>query len=945
MTCSYDPQALGARCDVCPLREARKGGPVPPKFNGSSIVGVGQEPGEDEVQLLEPMVGRSGQEWDRGLESIGWRRDQIDKNNVLACRPPLDLDMFLKALEKANRKLAKEGKPAVPSPIDCCAPRLYAETAGHTMVLPLGAVAARVMVPSMRGTFSNQRGKMIEIAPGLPPTSMNTSMVPGRKILPTFNPAYVLRNKAMRKVFRNDLGRAKRWWEGVLTWQGPSIEIAPTPSRLAHFLRNEFYRWRGGKVHGFDTETTYAEPWRNDLNSMQFANETTALVVPVQGRYDPTRRWYSDAELEFIWDEVAVWASDKTIMKLAHNGFTFDQFVMGQMRYLGKRLGFLPIKNMLDTIELKHVVQPDTEHNLDYVGSFYTDIHDWKGDYRRGEYTDMEEDQAEPADAREHRLHHYGGIDANILTRVLEPMYVEAEERQQIAVLRSDQRVAKICAGMTANGMLIDQKKREEFQIDYVSKARKWGYRCRALLEATGVDPDDFAKKLSKKKLEEMVKDRDLTHKSLSEAEVEEGWEEADARLLGDDFLLWNPGSPVQLRHILFDLWNLPPPTDLRPKELLTKSGDLSTSDVVMRAFLQHGSLTENQRKYIRAVREYKKVTKLLGTYIHPLRMPTGKADLDYKCMVYADGRVHPRWLNYVPVSGRVASRQINAQNIVKKLRAMFIPAPGHVLVAADEDQIELRIAACLWHIELYLNAFGKIPDLHQITMAVIWGEGDINRGIPLIMALPGAPSVFGAKDFLDDDSPEAEFARFRKLDKTIQFGGQYGARKYVLHRIVTSAEAADGTFLFGHLSVDDVDLLRDSWLAGAPEYEQGWEKEKTEALNQGYLLDPIGGRRRDFVDGGDNLSEIANHKVQAGAASLLNKIMAEVDDEIPIGKWGAYTGMINQCHDQITLEVPEEKEKYTLGFMKEVMGHREVPGFVLPFTSKPKSGYNWAKV
>ena len=49
---------------------------------------------------------------------------------------------------------------------------------------------------------------------------------------------------------------------------------------------------------------------------------------------------------------------------------------------------------------------------------------------------------------------------------------------------------------------------------------------------------------------------------------------------------------------------------------------------------------------------------------------------------------------------------------------------------------------------------------------------------------------------------------------------------------------------------------MRDNWLKGAPEYETGWARDIATWREQGYLREPVTGRRRDFLDG-ENPNEI----------------------------------------------------------------------------------------
>lgn len=921
MTTPYDPRACGALCGICPMGPngpyKAEGGPVRPFMPaGAQVVAVGQEAGHDEVLLDEPLVGPSGQEFDRGLEEIGWRREQIAKNNVLACQPPMQLKFLLGRLDLENRKHRKAGQPTIPTPMECCAPRLYTETRRFSYVIPLGATATALLVPSMRGSFDSQRGKMIELGllpPGVEPPSR--AYVPGRKLLPTNNPARILRERGLRKVFRNDLARAKRFFEGGLQWAEPWILAVPSVAQVQAFLDGPGFTWRGRRAFTFDTETSFDDGWMATMHCVQVGTTEGAIVIPLRSRHDKNRRFYSPADEAAIRAALTRWMHDDSILKIGHNILAFDRGVLEQDRNLGAwPAGSTKSKALLDTILVKRCAQPDTDHNLGYCGSYYTDVYDWKGSHAGTEAKSDEE------------LWKYGGLDAVITARIVEPMFAEAAARDQIDILRVDHRVSDICYDMTRTGMLVDQAQRAAIEAEYTNEVRLWSYRARTVLEAAGIDPDKVRAKITKKKKQALIEEMGLARSE----EKDDDWRMPGVEFLGEDFLLHNPASHQQLRAILFEEWALEPPSDLKPEELLTSSGEISTSDSVLRALLQRSHLTETQRKYIRAVRTLRKKLKILGTYLLPLR-PGGD-------MLKADGRTHPRWLNFIPITGRVASRGPNAQNVPGWLRSMFVPAAGHVFVGADKDQLELRIAACLWGLQLYLDAFATIEDPHQVTMALVMGQGDIEKGKRAMMQLPGAPPEWGSKAF----KKGLEFEKIRKLDKNVQFGGQYGAGDHVLHRLITSIEDKKGNFLFGHMRIEDAGVLRAAWLKGVPELQAGWQATKTEALRQGFLREPIGGRRRDFVDGGTNLSEVVNFKVQAAAAACVNLEMIDLSEAFPRDFGGPSTGIINQCHDQIVLEVPESRADEVRRTMDEIMGEHWFPGFALPMTAKAGIGRNW---
>ena len=124
--------------------------------------------------------------------------------------------------------------------------------------------------------------------------------------------------------------------------------------------------------------------------------------------------------------------------------------------------------------------------------------------------------------------------------------------------------------------------------------------------------------------------------------------------------------------------------------------------------------LDQRGEKIIHALLGVREAEKLLGTY-------TGHVE-DGKIvggpLIHADGRVRTTW-RPGKTAGRWGSGSAeHAEHPPKKLRAMFVPAPGNVFVAADMSAVELRMIALLAGDEILIEAFKAFdekrgPDVH----------------------------------------------------------------------------------------------------------------------------------------------------------------------------------------------------------------------------------------
>jgi DNA polymerase-1 len=87
-------------------------------------------------------------------------------------------------------------------------------------------------------------------------------------------------------------------------------------------------------------------------------------------------------------------------------------------------------------------------------------------------------------------------------------------------------------------------------------------------------------------------------------------------------------------------------------------------------------------------------------------------------------GRIHAHYLQLGAQAGRFSSRKPNLQQVPRldSYRACFRPAPGRVLIKADYNQIELRLAAQFSGDERMIEAYKTGLDLHKLTASQVFG-------------------------------------------------------------------------------------------------------------------------------------------------------------------------------------------------------------------------------
>jgi len=395
----------------------------------------------------------------------------------------------------------------------------------------------------------------------------------------------------------------------------------------------------------------------------------------------------------------------------------------------------------------------------------------------------------------------------------------------------------------------------------------------------------------------------------------------------------FNPNSTHQLRRLIFSDWGL------TPVKYNEKTGDPSTDDDTLRRILTTYDVDEERRVFIQAIRMVRRYTKLLSTYISPLE--GGE-------LVLGDGRVHPSY-NRLPATGRYSSSAPNAQNIPGFLRDMFIPEPGHVFVGADADQLELRFIAEEAGADRLIKIINSGLDPHNETMEIVYGKG--------IWTLEGAPRERTKKG-------SGTFKATRGVTKNVRYAWQYAASVPTIHEQVISVEDENGKLIYAHLTHRDIRDVVHGLKKADPEIPKWWDKIRNGYRRAGFVADSLWGRRRYFRDE-EKINELVNHPIQTGGASLIHEAMLELvlgipgagtvsthsQDVFPLAwdvlpfDFEARTGLVNQCHDSLMFEVPEERGEEVAEQLQAAMTRRRRRGAQLTYTAEAAIGMNWLEV
>lgn len=160
-------------CTRCPLSKSRTHVVFGEGNEKAKLVFVGEGPGFEEDRQGRPFVGKAGQLLNKMIEAMGLKREDVYIANIVKCRPP------------ENRMPQSEE-------IEACSSYLthQLEKISPQVICALGNVAAQTLLQTEK-TISRLRGLFHEVN--------------GVKIMPTFHPAFLLRNPEYKREVWRDL--------------------------------------------------------------------------------------------------------------------------------------------------------------------------------------------------------------------------------------------------------------------------------------------------------------------------------------------------------------------------------------------------------------------------------------------------------------------------------------------------------------------------------------------------------------------------------------------------------------------------------------------------------------------------------------------------------------------------------------------------------------------
>jgi len=347
-------------------------------------------------------------------------------------------------------------------------------------------------------------------------------------------------------------------------------------------------------------------------------------------------------------------------------------------------------------------------------------------------------------------------------------------------------------------------------------------------------------------------------------------------------------GSPKQLGEILFDKMGY------KGGKKSSKTGAWTTDASELERLAEEGALIAQK------VLDWRQHSKLKSTYTDALQQQINPTT----------DRVHTNFHLAATSTGRLSSNDPNLQNIPirtelgRRIRHAFAAAPGNVIMAADYNQIELRLVAHIADVPELKEVYAAGEDVHALTAKEVFGHVDRDtraRAKTINFSIIYGISAFGLAARLGIDRSEA--ARYIEL----YFSRFPGIRNYMAETIAFAKEAGFVTTLFGRKCHAPLILSK----------------------NQG---------ERQFAE-----RAVVNARVQGTAADIIKRAMVQMPGALrEAGLTG--TKMLLQVHDELVFEVPEAEVEAVQPVIRAVMAnaHRPLVDLSVPLGVEIGHGASW---
>lgn len=822
--------------------------------SNAKLLIIGEAPGKDEDSQGIPFVGAAGQIL-RPLINDIWG-DDVAYTNVVRCRPP-DNKVTVKAINYCSRFALQDIERINPEVV---------LLAGNS---PLNGILGESGITAWNGV---------------------TIEKDGRKFVPIYHPAYILRNQTL----------LDEWYNTIETALSTSLTNHGTFERIIPHTLGEVEAMEAQLIDrqyiAFDTEVHKLDAYAldNKLLSVSFAIDGFSWALPIDHRDS----WWGDSVPKHkIKGEPWISERDKVV------GIVLSILTRHTGYVIGHNLKFdqMQIKALMgcefnaggDTMLLSHLLDSKQGiHGLKRLAGIHLGMYDYERelyDYRRlhkdadpargGSYDNVPLDILMP----------YGAMDAEATWQLHPLFYDKLSEKQRILYDQMLLSVSDTLCEMQCNGMTVDS---------WLAWRRQMVYE----IYQQELYDEVHANRLVKR----MLKDRAAEY-------AREG------KKLPADRAWFNPGSFEQKAKLFFEYMKIP--IGGLPK---TDSGAISTRAADLKPL-------EGKYPFLTTVRLYNMMTKMLGTYLKPAATGAWLSSID--------GKARPTFNMHGTISGRLSSsKPFNSQNIptpekepgtilaylpikdifthsyyVPNLNLSFEDRYGAgVVMSADFSGMELRCFASIAKCEGMLAIHKSGRDFHSM--------------VAVMSTQRKAVADITDKDIATILKPVRY--RYKWTNWTLLYGGN----EYTLNR------------LYG-IPLDEARETVETYFSTFPEVPEYQQACVEFAEEHGYIESPFGRRAllpwitdRDEKQRNKARREAVNIPIQSTASDTLLCALA-------IFRWrladsGLEAKLVNTVHDSITLDVKRHHVKPVAALVKDTMENVAV----LAHDYMPDIDFSWLR-
>ena len=640
-------------CEGCPLAGETQVSYI--HSPAANVLIVGESPGREELLAGKPFVGRSGQLLEKNLLQVGLSRESVNIANAAKCLIPKD-KLTLKQINQV---------------LTCCRPYLeeFTHSVDPKMIVCLGDISLR-QVMKMKG-ISKHRGSVL------------MSQEFNALVLPTFHPAYILRNNTMEHVFRQDLMSIRAYKENdykpldsdLKTEMVEDVVIPEGITAIAIDTETQGLDWMSANCplvsysYSYDGITGYQVMIHEEVEGegdftitqiRKVGNKKTVTAVNVKKSSNFQAKLFA---LKFILES-------PTIKKYMMNG----NYDLHHIESLFKQYNMdLPKVQsyVMDVQAAAHLLDENLfiRGSLEQLRKSYTTVAsnyslDFEVNFPKDDMLSVGKDS----------LSYYAGMDAivtyqagqAIRTQLLNHKFKNKLTNYFTRFVMPT--ITKSLLTLERNGVLLDIPKLANAKSDIATLVQESHDNAIALIPPKVLFTEDKALSLTR---------AELVRKTLFSKEG----------------------------------FNI-------PSVKMTEKGDNNSVDKEVRNELLSRNLNTKALDFLKYYSEWADNNVLLSRYL-PM----------FSKLVKQDSRLHPQYSIVSTVTGRSSCAGPSFQNLPRRgpvsssIRRLIIAPEGHKLLALDYSQSEIRLLGHCSNDNIIVDIYNKGGDIHARTAEAILGK------------------------------------------------------------------------------------------------------------------------------------------------------------------------------------------------------------------------------